>query len=230
MNPVLSLCLVILLSYLAGSIPTAVIVSKIFFGFDIREKGSGNMGSTNAFRVLGVKWGIFVQIADVLKGLFAVLVIAQLFQTDNLISSDLYENEMIVRIIAGISAVIGHIFSVFVNFKGGKGINTAAGMLLGIAPIDVGVAVGVFMLAVSFTGYISLGSILAAITIPTSLLIRHSFFGLQIPGFQALIYFQVGLSLLLVFAHYSNIKRLIKGTENRFDKLHLLKFKKITKE
>jgi glycerol-3-phosphate acyltransferase PlsY len=225
MHPVLALIIIIVLSYLAGSFPSAVIVSKLFFGFDIRKKGSGNMGSTNAFRILGWKWGIVVQVADVVKGLVAVLVIANLFDVDYNFGSTYFENHTIVMIIAGISAVMGHIYSVFVGFKGGKGINTAAGMLLGIMPIEVGIALGIFLIAVILSGYISLGSILAALSLPSSLLFRYNIFGVDIPGYNILIYFITALSLLLVFAHRSNIKRLIEGTENRFSKLHLIKLK-----
>ena len=225
MSPILSLIIIIILSYFAGSIPSAVIISKIFYGFDIREKGSGNMGSTNAFRILGWKWGIVVQVADVLKGLFAVLVIAKLFDVNYNFGSSYFENQTIVMIIAGASAVIGHIYSVFVGFKGGKGINTTAGMLLGIAPIEVGIALGIFLIAVVLSGYISLGSILAALSLPSSLLFRYNIFGVNIPGYHILIYFITALSLLLVFAHRSNIKRLLKGTESRFNKLHLIKLK-----
>lgn len=225
MHPVLSIIIIVVLSYLIGSFPSAVIVSKLFYGFDIRSKGSGNMGSTNAFRILGWKWGIIVQVADVVKGLVAVLVIAKLFDVDYNFGSSYFENRTIVMIIAGISAVLGHIFSVFVGFKGGKGINTAAGMLLGIMPVEVGIALGIFLIAVMFSGYISLGSILAAVSLPSSLLFRYNLFGVDIPGYHILIYFITALSLLLIFAHKSNIRRLINGTENRFSKLHLIKLK-----
>jgi glycerol-3-phosphate acyltransferase PlsY len=228
MDPVLSLIIVILLSYLLGGIPSGVIVSKTFCGFDIREKGSGNMGSTNAFRVLGVKWGSVVQVADLLKGLLAVLLIAQLFNTDNLFSSDIAENSMIVQIIAGISAVLGHIFSIYVKFKGGKGISTAGGMLFGVAPVDATIAIILFIIIIILTGYVSIGSMTAAITIPVSVLIRHLFFGHEVPGFNVLIYFLMALAVMLILAHISNIKRLINGTENRFDKIRI--FKKQDKE
>ena len=102
MHPVLSIIIIVVLSYLIGSFPSAVIVSKLFYGFDIRSKGSGNMGSTNAFRILGWKWGIIVQVADVVKGLVAVLVIAKLFDVDYNFGSSYFENRTIVMIIAGI--------------------------------------------------------------------------------------------------------------------------------
>ncbi len=226
MNSTLGLLLVIFLSYLIGSIPSAVIISKIFFGFDIREKGSKNMGSTNAFRVLGKKWGIIVQIADILKGVIAVLLIAHLFNVNYNFASNYLEDSTIIEMIAGISAVIGHVFSLFVKFRGGKGINTALGMLLAVAPIDVSIALGIFILAVIFSGYISLGSILAAVTLPSSLFVRYNIFGVNIPAYSTIIYFFIALSVFLIYAHRSNINRLLSGTENRFSKLKLIKFKK----
>ncbi|MES2766084.1 MAG: glycerol-3-phosphate acyltransferase, partial [Bacteroidota bacterium] len=128
----ISLICVAIISYLIGSIPTAVLISKQFFGFDIRTKGSGNMGSTNAMRVLGAKWGSVVQIIDVLKGLIPVAVLPFVFFEFTGNSLNLLDNVVFVKIVAGMSAVLGHVFSVFVGFKGGKGINTAAGLLLGL--------------------------------------------------------------------------------------------------
>lgn len=226
MESIIKLILVIILSYLIGSIPSAVIISKRFFGFDIREKGSGNMGSTNAFRVLGWKWGIIVQVMDILKGMIAVLVIAEFVGKDiNLGNYTWFQDSTIVKWIAGLSAVCGHIWSAFVNFKGGKGINTAAGMLVAIAPIDVSIAVGIFILAVIFSGYISLGSISAAFAFPSSLFVRYNLFHVDIPGYSILIYFSIILAVILIFAHRKNIIRLLKGTENRFTKLQLIKCK-----
>jgi len=226
MSPILALSLIIVLSYLIGSFPTAYVISKTFFGFDIRKKGSGNMGSTNVFRTLGWKWGVLVQIVDLAKGLISVLLIANLFEVDLQFGATYFEDKTIVMIIAGMSAVIGHILPVYIGFRGGKGINTAAGMLFGIAPIDVSIAFGIFILAVIFSGYISLGSILGAVTFPSSLLFRYNFFGVDIPAYNILIYFSAALALLLIYAHKKNIKRLIEGRENRFKKLHLIKLKK----
>lgn len=226
MESIIKLILVIILSYLIGSIPSAVIISKKFFGFDIREKGSGNMGSTNAFRILGWKWGLIVQVFDILKGVIAVLIIAEFVGKDiNLGNYTWFQDSTIVKWIAGLSAVCGHIWSVFVNFKGGKGINTAAGMLVAIAPIDVSIAVGIFILAVIFSGYISLGSISAAFAFPSSLFVRYNLFHVDIPGYSILIYFAIILSVILIYAHRKNIIRLLKGTENRFTKLQLIKCK-----
>ena len=227
MEEYLKIFTIAILSYFAGSIPTAVIISKTFFGFDIREKGSGNMGSTNAFRVLGIKWGIVVQLVDIAKGVLAVVFISQIFgNTITFPNVPFFEDATVLKLIAGISAVVGHIWSVFVKFRGGKGINTAAGMLIGVAPVDVGIALGVFILAVIFSGYISLGSITASIAFPGSIFVRYNIFNEQIPGYHILIYFALGLMALLIFQHRKNIARLIKGNENRFSKLQLIKLNK----
>lgn len=223
MNIPFDLIFVILASYVVGSLPTAVIVSKIFFGFDIRSKGSGNMGSTNAFRVLGWKWGIIVQVLDIAKGIFAVLFIAIQFGDPVVAAHGWITDVKVLQIIAGIAAVCGHVWSLFVNFKGGKGVNTAAGMMIGLAPVDFGVALLLFVVAVMMSGYISLGSIIAAVAIPASLLIRSNLLHVSIPGYGTMIYFALAISILVIYTHRTNIKRLIKGSENRFHKLHLIK-------
>lgn len=227
MANIFPLILIIFVSYLIGSIPWGVIISKVFFGFDIRTKGSGNMGSTNVIRVLGKKWGFTVQILDMLKGTIAVYIVASLLGKELIDPRNpLFENQQLIKIIAGISAVLGHIFSIFVGFKGGKGINTAAGMLIGIAPIDFGICTFFFVIAVSTTGYISLGSIIAAVILPSSMLVRYNIFGINIPGYFTLIYFLIGLAILIVYTHRTNIKRLIEGKENRFNNLQIFKFGK----
>ena len=226
MEATLKISLIILLSYLVGSFPSAVIISKRFFGFDIREKGSGNMGSTNAFRILGWKWGLTVQVLDILKGIIAVSVIASIIgQGIDLGKHTWFEDITLIKMAAGVAAVIGHIWSLFVNFKGGKGINTAAGMLIAIAPIDVCIALGIFILAVIFSGYISLGSISAAFAIPSSMFVRYNILHVDIPGYQIIIYFSIALALMLTYAHRANIKRLWAGKENRFSKLQLIKIR-----
>lgn len=227
MDPLLRLVLIAIISYLIGSIPTAVIVSKRFFGFDIREKGSGNMGSTNAFRILGVKWGIIVQLVDLLKGAAAVFLVAHMFGGGEMpfVNRTPFEDITVIKIIAGVCAVIGHVWSVFVNFRGGKGINTAVGMLIGVAPVEVGVIFLVFMLTVFASGYISLGSILAAIALPTTMALRYNLWHVNIQGYHTLIFFLIGLSLLVLYTHRTNIQRLLAGNENRFQKLWLFRGK-----
>lgn len=224
MSTTLALIIIAALSYLVGSIPIAVIVSKKLFGYDIRDKGSGNMGSTNAFRVMGWKIGVLVQVLDIAKGVFAVVVIAGVLGSELTIPNmTSFQDFTLIKIMAGIFAVLGHIFSAFVNFRGGKGINTAAGMLIGIAPVDAGIALLFFLIAVGFSGYISLGSILAAFTLPSSMIFRYNILHVSIPGYGTIIYFLLGLFLLIIYTHRSNIKRLLEGTENRFPKLQIFK-------
>jgi acyl phosphate:glycerol-3-phosphate acyltransferase len=216
------LSFIILLSYLVGSIPTGLVVSHYAKGIDIRKIGSGNIGSTNVFRTLGWKWGIVVQLGDIAKGLIAVLLIARLHYGDFPFNNRTpFEEFTIVQILAGLSAVMGHIFSVFLNFKGGKGINTAAGMLVGIAPIDITIALVVFLIVVFSTGYVSLGSISAATAFPTTMFVRFNIFNMNIPSYHTLIIFSILTSSLLIFTHRSNIKRLLAGNENRFHKLKI---------
>lgn len=216
------LSLIIILSYIVGSIPTGLLVGRGFKGIDIRRHGSGNIGSTNVMRTLGWKLGLLVQGGDLAKGLFAVLVIARLHYGDFPFNNRTpFDDITIVQIIAGASAVIGHIFSVFLNFRGGKGINTAAGMLVGIAPIDISIAVIVFAIVLFSTGYVSLGSLSAATAFPTTMFIRFNVFNVDIPSYHTLILFSIATTLLLYYAHRSNIRRLLAGQENRFNRLKL---------
>lgn len=219
----LSLVFVIIASYLIGSIPSGIIVSKLFRGIDIRTQGSGNMGSTNAFRVLGWKLGLLVQILDLAKGIGAVVLASYIFNGLPFHNATPFEDITVFRIIAGVSAVLGHIFTVFAGFKGGKGISTAAGMLIGIAPVELAVAFGAFLLVVTLSGYVSLGSIIAAVIFPFTMFLRENAFGVDITGYHTLIVFSILLSVLLIYTHRSNIKRLIEKRENRFEKLLLFK-------
>ncbi|MDQ3021116.1 MAG: glycerol-3-phosphate 1-O-acyltransferase PlsY [Bacteroidota bacterium] len=224
----LNLIGIIVASYLIGSIPSALIVGKLFKKIDIRNYGSGNLGSTNAFRVLGAPLGILVQAMDISKGLVAVLVVTNFFY-HNLPFTNYtpFDDITVLKIIAGISAVIGHTFSVFANFKGGKGINTALGMLISLAPVDVGISVGFFIVTVLFSGYISLGSIVASFIFPVIMFTRENIFKVDISGYNTLIFFSIGVSILLIYNHRENIKRLLYGNENRFDKLWLIRIFKI---
>ncbi len=224
----LNLIGIIVTSYLIGSIPSALIVGKIFKNIDIRKYGSGNLGSTNAFRVLGFPLGVLVQAMDISKGLVAVLCVTNFFY-HNLPFTNYtpLDDITILKIIAGISAVLGHTFSVFVGFKGGKGINTALGMLISLAPVDVGISVGFFVLTVFLSGYISLGSIVASFFFPVIMFIRENIFKVEIYGYKTLIFFSIGISLLLIYNHRANIKRLLYGNENRFEKLWLIRIFKI---
>ena len=226
MDPVLRLVIIIVQSYLIGSIPTALIISKRFFGSDIRDHGSGNMGSTNVFRVMGWKLGLTVQVLDILKGFLAVSLVAYFFESQMpFVNRTPFEDATVVKLIAGICAVIGHIWSVFANFKGGKGINTSVGLLIAMAPVEVSVAAGIFLLLVVASGYVSLGSIAAAVTVPSTMAFRYNVLGVEIHGYHVMVHAFIVLAAIVIFAHRTNIKRLLAGTESRFSKLQLFRRK-----
>ncbi len=217
----------VICGYLIGSFPTAVIVSKIFFGFDIRTRGSGNMGSTNVFRVLGAFWGILVQFIDILKGYIPVAFLSNFFaQYIDVAIFNSLGGMLAFKILIGLSAVLGHIFSVFVGFKGGKGVNTALGFVLAISPLEVGICLVVFLLSFLSTGMVSLGSILASFSYPLVILIRKVVFDYPYSNFSFLLTFSAILFLISLFTHRENIIRIIQGKENKFEKFHIIKFKK----
>lgn len=212
----LNLLVIVLLSYLVGSIPTSIIVSKLAKGIDIRNYGSGNAGGTNVFRVLGWKLGITTILLDAVKGAIAVIVVARLyFGAFPFANSTPFDDFTLIQIIAGVSAVIGHIWTVFAGFKGGKGIATALGFLITIITVDMLFAVAVFVIVVSFSRYISLGSITAAVSVPLILIIRENVFGVDIPGYHTILPFCIAISLLVIYTHRANLSRLLKGNENR---------------
>ena len=210
------LTIIVILSYLAGSIPTSIIISKASKGIDIRNHGSGNAGGTNVMRVLGWKQGLLVIILDALKGAFAVVVIARLFYGPlPFENASPFDDFTLVQVIAGIAAVIGHVWTVFAGFKGGKGIATALGMLLMIITVDMLIAVGVFILVVTISKYVSLGSLIAAISIPLTLILRENVFHVDISGYNTLLPFVIFLSLFVIYTHRKNVVRLFNGTESK---------------
>ncbi len=216
MESMFLLATIIVLSYLIGSIPTSIIVSKLVKGIDIREHGSGNAGGTNVMRVLGWKHGVLVIILDALKGVLAVIVVARLhYGSVPFQNLTPFDDFTLVQIIAGISAVIGHIWTVFAGFRGGKGIATALGMLLMIVTTDMLIAVGVFVVVVTVSRYVSLGSILAAIAVPLTLIVRENIFNVDVQGYHTLLPFLIAVALLVVFTHRKNVVRLINGNENK---------------
>lgn len=212
-----NLFIVILLSYIVGSIPTSIMLSKWKHGFDIRTKGSGNAGGTNVFRVLGWKSGLFVALIDIGKGVLATVVIARLFWDPSLpfYNRTPFDDFTVIQIICGVAAIIGHIWTVFAGFRGGKGIATAAGMLIGIAPTEFAICAAMFLLVLLVWNYVSLSSIAAAVTFPLSMFVRHNVFGDDIYGYNTLIYFGIAVAGLLIYSHRANIKRLLEGTEKK---------------
>ena len=212
----LLLAIIVILSYLVGSIPNSIIISKMVRGIDIREHGSGNAGGTNVMRVLGWNYGFLVLFLDALKGAIAVVLIARLFYGPLPFENvSPFDDFTLVQIIAGISAVIGHVWTVFAGFKGGKGIATALGMLVMLVTVEMIIAVGIFALVVIISRYVSLGSIIAAISVPSTLFIRENLFHVDIPGYSTLFPFIIAVSALVVFTHRKNLVRLIKGNENK---------------
>lgn len=194
---------ILVLAYLLGSVPTAVWVSQWYFGMDIREHGSGNAGATNTFRVLGKRAGIGVMIFDMMKGFIAVKF--ALFSNLN-VHGEAYMN---LQVFLGLAAVLGHIFPIWAEFRGGKGIATLFGMILSIQPAVALSLVGVFIAMLYFTRYVSLSSITASIAFP--LLIVFIF------NAHELSYklFAIATAFLVVLTHYKNIGRLITGNESK---------------
>lgn len=213
-----NLLLVLILSYVAGSIPTSIIASKLAKAGDIRKFGSGNAGGTNVLRMLGWKIGVAVILFDLFKGVVATYYIPQIFWDPNPLpfnNRTPFEDYTIVQILCGIVAVLGHIWTLFAGFKGGKGVATGAGMVLGLAPVEFAVALLVFILVFTSWRYVSLGSIIASMAIPVTMFVRENIFMVDIRGYHTLVYFGIGISLLIMFTHRENIKRLLTGTENK---------------
>ncbi len=186
-------------AYLFGAVPFGLLIAKSQ-GVDIRSEGSGNIGATNVFRVMGKKWGIFTFALDALKG----FIPAYFFPIIGNVAP-------VYGVLFGFAAIVGHTFPVYLNFKGGKGVATSAGMLLGVAPMAVGVGFVSWILCMVVSRYVSLSSIVAAIVVAATVWMQ---------GDKSLVV-NIALTLLaalVVWLHRANIKRLLNGTENRFGK------------
>ncbi len=212
----LNLLVIALLSYLVGSIPTSIIMSKIVKGIDIRQHGSGNAGGSNVFRVLGWKYGISVILLDALKGAIAVLLVARLYYGSfPFPNATPFDDFTLVQIIAGVFAILGHIWTIFAGFKGGKGIATGLGILVSIVTVDMLLGLVVFAIVVAVSKYISLGSLAAAFSVPIIMIIRENVFDVDISSYHTILPLTIFLALLVMFTHKSNIKRLLQGNENK---------------
>lgn len=217
-EPYIQLFLLLFLSYLTGSFPTSIILGKIVKGIDIREHGSGNAGGTNVFRVLGWKPALVVVLIDVFKGwLPTALYATHLFQNQPISDTG------VIQILCGFAAVLGHTYTIFAGFKGGKGIGTLAGMLIALYPIALPLCIIVFAITLILTGYVSLGSIFATVSLPIFLLILP-ILGIEQSSLSLLI-FALLVPWFAIYTHRSNIARLRDGTENRFDKTMIFKKK-----
>ncbi len=195
-----------LIAYLLGSIPTAVWVGKSYYGIDVREHGSKNAGATNTFRVLGKKPGTVVLLIDVLKGALAVLL-PYFFLKDSI------ENDRIIQIqlLTAFLAILGHVFPLFANFKGGKGVATSLGIIIGIHPPAAAICLGIFLVVFIISKYVSLGAIVTAIAFPLLIIFLFHVESIWLRGFSIL------LGSVVVLTHKKNILRLAKGEENKMN-------------
>ena len=198
--------LTVVVAYLLGSIPTGFLVGKAR-GIDIRTVGSGNIGATNALRALGKPAGISVLLVDGLKGWLAVEVASALVKSFVYPNAGPVESEWF-RITAGIAAILGHNYTCWLHFKGGKGIATSAGVLTALVPIPLLIILSVWIIVFALTRYVSLASMSASFTLPFATLVTG--------GSLRLILVTAGMAILAIYKHKSNIKRLLDGTENRF--------------
>ena len=202
----MNIFLLIIAAYLIGSIPTAFWIGKAFFNIDIREHGSKNMGASNTFRVLGPVWGIIVLIIDLGKGMAAVQLALLVYSTDWLGTEKSFW-----QLLFGLVAVAGHVFPVFAGFRGGKGVATLFGLVLAIQPWIALISIGAFIIVVFLTRYISVGSIIAAVVFMACVWFAYK---------ESNVYmrwFSIMAAVLVIFMHRSNILRLLKGSENKFN-------------
>jgi len=190
----------VLLSYLIGGIPFGLLIGKSR-GVDIRKEGSGNIGATNAMRVLGKSWGTATLVLDALKGFVSAALLPFL------VGETAPE---VFGLICGVAAIVGHSFPVYLRFKGGKGVATSAGVLLGVVPAAFGIGIAVFLVLLAAFRYVSLGSIGAALAVPIAAYFLDS--PPVVTGVLAL------LAVIVIWRHKDNIRRLLAGTESRIDK------------
>lgn len=207
-----------LLAYLLGSLPNAIWVGKRFYGIDVREHGSGNAGATNVFRVLGKVPGSIVLILDILKGFLAVRLadVVDYLSRDGFSDLAMSRTDIgglsvgdhkLLMVLFGTMAVIGHLIPVFAKFKGGKGVATVFGMLIALNPAVAGLALAVFVITNIITGYVSIGSLLAGLSIP--------FLFIRVFGetHLSILIFSFLVAALVLITHRKNIKRLFAGEE-----------------
>ena len=217
-----SVLLVVAASYLLGAVPFSLVVARAR-GVDLRRHGSGNAGATNAMRVLGKGPGLLVFALDFSKGLAAVTLVAHLADVEAIRQSGVLGSRDVLvaawaATLAGASAMLGHVVTVwgrvfFESWKGGKGVATGAGMLAGLAPVPVALAAVVFAAVLAATRYVSLGSILAAASLPATLLALH--FGFGRPSPPPVWIFCAVVPAFIVWTHRANVRRLLDGTESR---------------
>ena len=201
----MSTIILIIVAYILGSVPNALWIGKVFKGIDIREHGSKNTGSTNAARVLGAKLGILTLILDISKG--AIPVALSLFMKANLLEN-ITGISNLDFIMIGIFAIVGHSFSIFMKFKGGKAVATTVGVFIVLVPKALLLAAAVFFVIFALTRYVSVSSITAAISLPIFIFFLYG--DIPYTVFGGII------TILIIVKHKSNIQRLLNGTESRF--------------
>lgn len=194
---------VILGAYLCGSIPTAYIAVYAVKRVDIRQYGSGNVGASNAMRLIGKAWGVGILLFDAIKGLVPVLLVLHVFFNGD-------SQVQRYALIAALAALVGHVFPVWLAFRGGKGVATGLGVMTALMPLAVAIALPVFILVVAISRYISLGSIVAAALLPGLFFINH-----QLPADSELFVFVCIACIFVIYKHKSNIRRIFAGEENR---------------
>lgn len=195
-----------IVAYLLGSIPTSVWISRTFYAIDIRDYGSGNAGATNTFRVLGIKAGIIVFIVDILKGFAAVNLIH--FTNYYIPHSGDYIN---IQLLLGIAAMLGHIFPIYVGFKGGKGVATLFGVICAISFYPTLILAGIFFVTLIITRYVSLSSMISGFSFPVLIIIVFK------ETTPSLVIFSLIMSVLMLFTHQKNIERLLRKEEKKAD-------------
>lgn len=189
----------LLASYFTGAIPTSYLAGRLFRGIDLREHGSKNLGATNVYRTLGWRYAVPVGLFDIAKGAVPVLVFAPQVSESQLFALG-----------CGIAAIVGHVFSVFVRFRGGKGVATAAGVMLGLTPLALGAAAVAWLVVLMLSGYVSLASIAAAAVFPVAV------YFLERPDRPEILWLDALVAAAIIWLHRANIRRLLNGTESRF--------------
>jgi glycerol-3-phosphate acyltransferase PlsY len=186
-------------SYFIGAIPTSYLAARVFRGIDLRDHGSRNLGATNVYRTLGWRYAIPVGLVDIAKGAVPVLLLAPQVSQSQLFA-----------LACGIAAIVGHVFSVFVRFRGGKGVATAAGVMLGLAPLALGIAALTWVVVLKLSGYVSLASIAGAAVFPVAVYV------LDRPDRPEILWLDALVAVAIIWFHRANIRRLLNGTESRF--------------
>lgn len=209
MDQLITYSLLVILAYLFGSVPSSVWIGRYFYGIDVREHGSKNAGATNTFRILGTKAGLVVFAIDAFKGFAAVRMI-------HLVNLSISNPDVMValQVGLGVAAFLGHVFPIFAQFRGGKGVATLFGVILGIHPFAALAAFGIFMVVFLISKYVSLGSLAAGVSFPLLLIFAFDSTPISLSIFSVLV------AVLIVITHQKNIGRLVRNEEKRIQFKH----------